>query len=115
MSACATLDLTLVAGKAVAAADALRDGRSGPVRTISELNRLVAELNVAAKALKTPSVGEREIHFATGFLLQATERWARYLQYENEQNRAEDWRDAASAFVALVKNAVRRERGEEFA
>ncbi len=105
------LDLTLVAGKAVAAADALRDGRSDPVKTISELYRLTEELNVMAKVHRNPSIGEREIHFATGFLLQATERWARYRQYEHEQNRAEDWRDATFAFVALVKNAVAREQG----
>ena len=38
------LDLTLVAGKAVAAADALRDGRSDPVKTISELNERLGAL-----------------------------------------------------------------------
>lgn len=104
------IDLTLIAGKGVAVADALRDGRSDPVRTISAAFAVMSELQSQRRMLNAATPAEREIYFATGFLLQMIERWARYAQYENEKARSVDWGDKTYAFVELVKNAVARER-----
>ena len=103
-------DLSILAARAVSNAEALRDGRRGSTEAQTEASKIAADLRSYARTTSgETSVSAGEVYFATGFLLQATERWARYLQYQNEQDRADDWRDVTFAFAALVRNAVSRE------
>jgi len=102
----------ILAERARSNAEALRDKTIIPSAALAEVSRLILDLdNYAMLTKRASSMGEREIHHATSFVLQSTERWARYLQYENEQDRADDWCDATFAFIALLKNAVSREEG----
>lgn len=107
MAARMSLDITIIAQKALAASldwQALPpDDPDGFSKAISQCATLVADLNSYGEAVKHPvDACTRELYLATGMLLQASERFLRYSQYVFQQDGAARWRRATVLFSHLV-------------